>query len=120
MNLATRLLSSVSLALVLGGCVTAPQINWAARVGNYTFDQAVTELGPPDKQARLTDGATVAEWLMQRGRSHFFLSTGFGYGWPYYGSVSPGWVDTTTSPDWYLRLTFAPDGKLSAWKRFAR
>jgi hypothetical protein len=24
------------------------------------------------------------------------------------------------SPDWYLRLTFTPAGKLSAWKKIAR
>lgn len=48
------------------GCATQ-KINWAGRVGAYTFDQAVVELGPPDKQAKLTDGSVVAEWLTRRG-----------------------------------------------------
>jgi hypothetical protein len=49
-------------ALVLAGCVTQ-KIDWSARVGNYTYDQAVMELGPPDKSAKLTDGTVVADWL---------------------------------------------------------
>src|ERR1039458_7493673 len=50
------------LAVVLAGCVTTSRIDWASRVGNYTYDQAVAEFGPPDKAAKLSDGATVAEW----------------------------------------------------------
>ena len=42
------------------GCKTAPKIDWNSRVGNYTYDQAVAELGPPDKSAKLSDGKTVA------------------------------------------------------------
>ena len=105
-------------AVVLAGCATN-KINWAARVGNYTLDQAITELGPPDKQAKLTDGTVVAEWLTSRGRSSFY-ATGAGFygypGWPgYYGGyLQPG------APDYFLRLTFRPDGKLAAWKKFAR
>src|ERR1035438_7574441 len=49
-------------ALVLAGCVTQ-KIDWPARVGNYTYDQAIMKLGPPDKSAKLTDGTVVADWL---------------------------------------------------------
>ena len=45
----------VFAALLLAGCVT-PKIDWAARVGNYTYDQAVMDFGPPDKSAKLSDG----------------------------------------------------------------
>ena len=51
------------LALVvafIAGCATTKPIDWNSRVGSYTFDQAVTELGPPDKQAALSDGKIVA------------------------------------------------------------
>ena len=58
-------LAMMLAALVLAGCVTQ-KIDWPARVGNYTHDQAVTELGPPDKSAKLTDGTVVADWLTHR------------------------------------------------------
>jgi len=44
-------LALILAALVLAGCVTQ-KIDWSARVGNYTYDQAVMELGPPDKSAK--------------------------------------------------------------------
>ena len=47
--------------LALTGCATRNKIDWSARVGNYTFDQTVLELGPPDKQTKLSDGTVVAE-----------------------------------------------------------
>ena len=106
----------VGIALWLCGCAT-PRVDWAARVGNYTLDQAILELGPPDKQAKLQDGTVVAEWLTRHG--YYYASPAFGYyhgypGW-YYGT---GYV--TRTPDYFLRLIFTPDGKLQAWKRFAR
>ena len=58
-NLAAKLsfLTILALATVLMvGCKTTKPIDWNSRVGTYTFDQAVTELGPPDKQATLSDG----------------------------------------------------------------
>ena len=48
--------------LVIAGCATG-RVDWSARVGSFTFDQAVVELGPPDKQAKLSDGRTVADWV---------------------------------------------------------
>lgn len=80
------------------------------------------DFGPPDKFAQLTDGTIVAEWLTQRG----YVTTygGFGY-WGYgpygYGPFYPGYpAYTEVYPNYYLRLVFGPDGKLKAWKRFAR
>jgi hypothetical protein len=105
--------------LLLSGCASH-KIDWSARVGIYTFDQAVTEIGPPDKQAKLTDGSVVAEWLTRRGYQSAYVGPAYypygpwGYG-PYYG----GYV-TSYSPDYFLRLTFDPEGKLTAWKKFAR
>jgi hypothetical protein len=66
------------VALVIAGCATTKPIDWNSRVGSYTFDQAVTELGPPDKQAKLSDGRTVAEWITHReGGTSFSVGTGF-------------------------------------------
>ena len=106
------------LVLLLVGCATAPKIDWAGRIGIYTHDQAVLDLGPPDRSATLTNGAVVAEWVTRRGYSRSYSAFGYGYWygcWPYY----PAYFDTY-SPDYFLRLTFDPDGKLKAWKKFAR
>ena len=58
--------------VLLTGCAT-PRIDWQARVGHYTYDQAILELGPPEKSATLTDGSVVADWLTQRGSDDFGL-----------------------------------------------
>jgi hypothetical protein len=111
---------SLLLMCLLPGCATQ-KIDWAGRVGNYTFDQAVMEFGPPDKQAKLQDGTSVAEWVTQRGYMQNRGSLGYGLGYPcYYGPFYPTWTDTYRSPDYFLRLIFAPDGRLKEWKKFNR
>lgn len=97
------------VACLASGCATTPKVDWAARVGTYTFDQAVTELGPPDKAAALTDGTTVNEWLTYRGQTHGYIQSSPGFLLQRY-SESP-------SPDLFLRLTFDQAGKLKEWKR---
>ena len=109
----------VWLSLLLTGCATAPQPDWNNRVGNYTYDQAVAELGPPAKSVVLPDGGRASDWLVSRGRPG---SVGSGMG---AGFATPGFVessipyDTPPIPSEYLRLTFGPDGKLAAWQRFS-
>lgn len=101
-----------SLALLLAACFTVPKIDWDSRVGSYTFDAAVKEMGPPEKSALLTDGSRVADWLMSRGRDN-----------PIYHSFPDGRVIRTNGvrdPDRLLRLTFAHDGQLKEWKRVWR
>ncbi len=108
----------LAAVLVLAGCATN-KINWAARVGTYTHDQAVLELGPPDKQAVLTDGIVVAEWLTKRGSSVVYGGGAGYYGYPgYAGGIYPAYIQT--GPNYFLRLTFAADGKLRDWKKFVR
>ena len=110
----------VCASLLLAGCATH-RIDWSARVGVYTMDQAIADFGPPDKQARLADGTIVAEWLTERGYHYTYVSG------PYYyhhwrgfcGPVYPSYWDSY-SPDYFLRLTFGPDGKLKTWKRFSK
>ena len=62
-------LAGFCLALGLTGCATQ-RVDWAARVGHYTYEQAVVDLGPPEKHAKLADGALVAEWLVNRGYTY--------------------------------------------------
>lgn len=114
------LFALVAALVWLTGCATM-KIDWAARVGNYTYDQAVLDLGPPDKQAKLQNGTVVAEWLTQRGFRYGFATPTY-YGGPY-GYCNAPFYSTYTetySPNYYLRLTFGPDGKLQAWEKLAR
>ncbi len=101
---------------VICGCKTTQKIDWQSRIGNYTYDEAVLELGPPDRYAKLTDNTIVAEWLTARGSSQVWLNYTYGYGYypPY-----PTYLSTYT-PERLLRLTFGPDGKLKAWKKLYR
>ena len=117
-HLAGYVLSS-AFCLFLIGCAST-KIDWNSRVGVYTYDQAVTELGPPDKYAKLTDGTVVAEWMTRRGYSAGSVSMFYGYGYPYYYHPWPHYYYEPPSPDYFIRLTFGPDGKLQSWKRVAR
>jgi hypothetical protein len=106
-----------SLAVLLGsGCASKqPKVDWDARVGNYTIDQAVTEMGPPDRQAALTDGKKVAEWIVGRTGSG-----GFSIGVGSFGRHSSVGVSQTIGSgprDKILRLTFDQNGKLLEWSR---
>ncbi len=110
---------TVLLAVVIAGCATTPKIDWAARVGHYTFDQAAVDMGPPDKFAKLSDGSIVAEW-MQRPRETFINSQPYLVAPPYYYAPVPLSYTSTTFPPLYLRLVFAPSGQLREYKDMVR
>jgi hypothetical protein len=110
---------SILLLLFLGvtfsACKSTPKVDWNSRVGNFTYDQAVAELGPPDKSAKLTDGNTVADWIKHSGGG-----MSFGVGTGFYGShsaVGVGQSVGTGYADKVLRLTFGPDHKLVSWSK---
>jgi hypothetical protein len=105
-------------ALIVG-CKTTPPIDWDSRVGNFTYDQAVTELGPPDKQAKLSDGKTVAEWITHHGGgSGLSIGTGFFSGGGGSGvGVGAGQSIGSGYSDKILKLTFGPDHELAAWSK---
>lgn len=101
--------------LLAPGCASKPQVDWTARIGTFTYDDAVAELGPPDKQTKLTDGKTVADWVVYRQpRSSFSVGVG-GYG--SHGGVGVGQTMGGGYHDRVLRLTFGTDGKLENWTR---
>jgi len=106
------------LLLLWAGCATY-KVDWNSRIGNYTYDQAIMELGPPDKSAKLTDGTTVAEWMTRRGYTGGTSEILYGHGYPYYYRPWYHYYEPP-SPDYFIRLTFAPDGKLQAYKRVVR
>jgi hypothetical protein len=105
-----NILAAICLILWVAGCATQ-RVDWVGRVGHYTYEQAVTDLGPPDKEAKLADGTLVAEWLTNRGYAYTYVSPG-----PY-GLFYPGYVNTYTTPSQFLRLTFGSNGQLTAWKK---
>src|SRR5206468_2939148 len=108
------------LCFVVAGCKSSPKpkIDWNARVGNYTFDQAVTELGPPDKSSKLSDGKTVAEWIKREQRGGMSIGLGTG-GYVGGGTAVGGGVGTSTGGYYekVLQLTFGADGNLLSWSK---
>ena len=109
----------VLFVVALAGCA-GPKIDWSTRVGSYTFDDAVHEMGPPERQATLSDGSKVIDWVTERGFRNG--PAGFGSRFHYpgrYGYYDPSLSTQfeTRSPDRIVRLTFTADGKLKEAKR---
>jgi hypothetical protein len=115
----------ISFVLLLAGCATTPKVDWTTRIGTYSYDQAVMDYGPPDKQAKLDNGVVVAEWLTRRGYSYAYPPYPFPsysyYHW-YYGPwyQHPFYMDTYNAPDSFLRMVFTAEGKLASYKKFYR
>ena len=105
-------------ACVFAGCATGPKIDWAARVGHYTYDQAVLELGPPDKIAKLDSGVIVANWITHQGYAYPAGGTVVYGNYPG-GMIVPAYSQSY-SPTYYLRLAFGADGRLTEWKKYAQ
>lgn len=119
-----RLAVVAGLALLWIGCASN-KIDWNSRLGTYTFDQAVVELGPPDKSANLTDGTVVAEWMTRPGSPGGYSDIYY-YGgprpYPYWRGYyyPPAYYYDPPSPAYFLRLVFNPEGQLTEWRRLAR
>jgi hypothetical protein len=104
--------------LMFAGCASGPKVDWDSRVGNYTFDQAVLEMGPPERSSELSDGSKVAEWFIRAGSS-----MSFGVGTGFYGSgggVGVGQSVSSGRSGQYLRLTFDPEAVLRHWEKVWR
>ena len=110
------------LSLALAGCASRPKLDphtdWNSRVGSYTYDQAVAELGKPDAINESNEGKT-ADWILKRGS---LVSFGFGVGQGIYGAHSAAGVGvgTSISPPphgEYLHLTFDKEGELTGWSK---
>jgi hypothetical protein len=102
------------LVVVITGCASM-HTDWNARIGHYTFDDAVKELGLPDRQAKLSTGQLVAEWITRYPmNSTVYVSPGI------YGYGPGGGFITSTAPAYYesiLRLTFETNNVMSAWAK---
>jgi len=107
--------AALALALFASGCASKPKADWNARVGNYTYDQAVIELGPPARQSTLSDGRKVAEWV-----TGYSGGSGMSFGVGSFGSHTGVGVSQSVGSGGYekvLRLTFGTDGRLLEWVR---
>ena len=98
------------LTVVGVGCETYGKADWKARVGQYSWDQAIEELGPPESEAKTSDGSRVASWVISRSRTYSTAVRG-----PLFWSWSG--QDVTTTAESHLLLTFNAQGQLKAWKR---
>ena len=112
------LLLLAALVATYTGCASKPKADWNQRVGTFTFDDAVRELGPPVSSSQLQDGSVVAEWFLKYGPTiSFGLGTGVAGGG---AAVGVGQTVSTTPKGHFLRLIFGPDGKLQRWEKFTR
>jgi hypothetical protein len=105
----------LALAVVfLAGCATAPPVDWNSRIGNYTYFQAVSELGPPARQTMLSDGKTTCKWFIQPPVGPHFNSGMSNYG-------NNGFVMGQTIGASYntqmLQLIFDTNSTLTAWSK---
>ena len=107
-----------ALLVLNPGCASKPKRDWNSRVGNYTFDNAVQEFGPPTNSVRLHDGSTVSEWFLKHGSQ---MSFGFGTSM-YRGGGGLGVGQSISPPPTahFIRLTFDPQGKLQRWEEVKR
>ncbi len=124
MNSAVKgsLLAVLFLAAVfITGCATAPPVDWNSRVGHYTYAQALSDLGPPNREVRLSSGATEFKWFIQpaggtgfnpsmsnNGLNNNGMNYSFGEAGP---NPNPGFSNRR------LELTFDTNGVLTAWSK---
>ena len=117
-NLRTMAVLLLALATGCAHPKVDPNIDWNSRIGSYTYEQAVMELGKPDLVAESNQGI-AADWILKQSPQ---MSFGFGVGHSVagpYGGTGVG-VGTSVSPPphgKYLHLTFSPDRKLASWSK---
>ncbi len=107
--------SLIVVIFLIGSCASGPktnikEIDWRGRLGTYTYEEALAELGEPDVIGESSEGM-IAEWMLRRSP---MVSFGFGFGAPGVG------LGTSVSPPpsgEYLHLRFDKDGKLAEWSR---
>jgi len=54
------------LGLVGAGCQALQQVDWDGRIGQFSYEQAVAELGRPVEETELSGGMRRAEWIPTR------------------------------------------------------
>lgn len=111
-----RTLGWVTVLILLAACsTTSPLVDWNRRIGHYSYDLALEDLGVPVRSTTLTDGSIVADWRTRRSTPGFVDQVGYITS---VASESPIPNYAPPVPNQYLRLTFGPDQQLTGWLRY--
>jgi len=107
--------SFIVLLLLVGSCASRPRVTvedneWGARIGKYTYEEALTELGEPQMIGESSEGK-IAEWVLRQSPA---FSMGFGFA---SGGAGVGTLVSPPPSGEYLRLRFDRDGKLAEWTK---
>ena len=106
------LLAAVFLAIAfVTGCATIPPVDWNSRVGHYSYAQAINELGPPNRQVRLSSGAIEFKWFVQPNGVNSLPNNGLNNGFGAGPNLTPAFNNQ------YLQLTFDANGVLANWSK---
>lgn len=108
-----RQLLPLLLAGLLAGCATT-QIDWDRQVGEMTFDQAVSFLGPPDRSEKLENGRIVADWVSRYSTA---AATSGNTDFRYQSASESLNRQTRPVEESVLRLTFNTNNVLQNWSK---
>lgn len=98
--------------IIFAGCA-AQNADWNRRVGKFTYQQAVGELGQPASQETLADGQVTVEWVSRYNVSATSPEMDSGF---YDHSASLARTDDITRES-RLRLTFTTNNVLTRWSK---
>ena len=102
------------LGLIGAGCQALQQVDWDGRIGQFSYEQAVAELGQPTGETKLPGGMRRAEWITNTGSSMGRALVGAGTQLRTTGVVPLDPTEIYRLRDRYLRLTFDQSGQLVA------
>ena len=102
------------LGLIGAGCQALQQVDWDGRIGQFSYEQAVAELGQPTGETKLPGGMRRAEWITNTGSSMGRALVGAGTQRGTTGVVPLDPTEIYRLRDRYLRLTFDQSGQLVA------
>ena len=120
------------IALLFAGCQTSPKLDWQSRVGEWTYNDVIKDMGPADKCETLSDGTKVAEWLLQKGTTvPRYEVVGYydDFFYPNFPPYNRSLIRPRTFqayradvhfPDRFVRMIFKPDGKLEKVHYFSQ
>ena len=110
------LVCAAVLGLIGAGCQALQQVDWDGRIGQFSYEQAVAELGQPTGETKLPGGMRRAEWITNSGVSTGRALVGAGYQRRTMGVVPLEPTEIHRLRDRYLRLTFDRAGRMVAWE----
>lgn len=116
--------------VLLSGCQSTPKVDWDSRVGQWTYDDVVKDMGPADKRETLSNGTKVAEWLVQKGSTvprYEIIGSYDDFTYPNFPAYNrsllrsryyQGYRADVHFPDRSVRMIFKPDGTLEKVRFF--